>query len=165
MAIAPDPLIDKTQAAFLQGGVSISAASSGAHPFPSLCRVLGCQVAPDRRELTVLVAQSQAAQLLEDVRRSGRLSVVFSQPSTHRTLQIKGEGARIAAASAQDLEAVRHHRDAFVAEVAPLGFAEALLRLLLACEDEDIVAISCMPSAAFDQSPGPRAGSALQARP
>ena len=166
MAIAPAPLIDDTQAAFLQGGVSISAASSGVRPaptFPSLCRVLACEVAADRRRLTVLVSRAQAAQLLQDVGESGRLAVVFSQPSTHRTLQIKGEHAQIGPASARQLDAVRRHRDAFVSEVVPLGFPDSLVRLLLTCDDDDILAISTIPVAVFDQSPGPRAGSMLQA--
>ena len=168
MAIAPasGPLIDDTQAAFLQGGVSMSAASSGARSaqiFPSLCRVLACEVAPDRRRLTVLVSRAQAAQLLRDVGQSGRLAVVFSQPSTHRTLQIKGENAWIGPVSPQQLDAVRRHRDAFVSEVVPLGFPDPLVRLLLTCDDDDIVAISTVPVAVFDQSPGPRAGSMLQA--
>ena len=168
MAIAPDPLIDDIQAAFLQGGVSISAASSGTRPpptFPSLCRVLACEVAPDRRRLTVLVSRAQAAQLLQDVGESGRLAVVFSQPSTHRTLQIKGEGARIGPASDRQLAAVRRHRDAFVSEVVPLGFPDSLVRLLLTCDDDDILAISTIPVAVFDQSPGPRAGRKLQVAP
>lgn len=166
MAIAPAPLIDETQAAFLQGGVSISAASSGAQvasSFPSLCRVFACEVAPDRRRLTVLVSRVQAAALLRDVGESGRLAVVFSQPSTHRTLQIKGEEAQIGPASAQQLNAVRQHRDAFIAEVVPLGFADAPVRLLLTCDDDEIVAISYTPVAVFDQSPGPRAGHMLKA--
>jgi len=166
MASASSPLIDDTQAAFLQGGVSISAASSGARSdqtFPSLCRVLACEVAPDRRRLTVLVSRTQAAQLLQDVGESGRLAVVFSQPSTHRTLQIKGENAWVGPVSPQQLDAVRRHRDAFVSEVVPLGFPDPLVRLLLTCDDDDIVAISIVPVAVFDQSPGPRAGSMLQA--
>lgn len=168
MAIAPDPLIDEVQAAFLQGGVSISAASSGtqaASSFPNLCRVLACEVAPDRRRLTVLVSRPQAAELLRDVGRSGRLAVVFSQPSTHRTLQVKGEDAQIGPASAQQLAAVRQHRDAFAAEVVPLGFADATVRLLLTCDDDEIVAVCCTPVAVFDQSPGPRAGNMLRAAP
>jgi hypothetical protein len=163
MAAAMDPLVDEAQAAFLQRGVSISAASCGAQPFPSLCRVLACRVAPDRRQLTVMVSKTQAAMLLTDVQYGGRLALVCSQPSTHRTIQIKGEDAQLVAPDADDLQAVAVHRDAFVAEIAPLGFAEPLIRLLLTCAEQDIAAIRFTPNAAFDQTPGPRAGAALQA--
>lgn len=163
MSVAPESLIDAAQAAFVQGGVSISAASCGAQPFPSVCRVLGCSVAADRRRLTVMVSRVCAQQLLDDVRHSGRLAVVFSQPSTNRTIQVKGERACTGAPNAHLLEAVRVHGDAFVDEVAQIGFPAALVRSLLHCADDDVVAIEFTPTAAYDQSPGPRAGAPLRA--
>ena len=163
MSIAPESLIDAAQAAFLQGGVSISAASCGAHPFPSVCRVLACSVAEDRRRLTVMVARPHAQELLEDIAHGGRLAVVFSQPSTNRTIQVKGDHARPGAPDALLLDAVRRHCDAFVNEVAPLGFAVPVVRSLLDFPDDDIVSITFTPTAAYDQSPGPRAGEPLRA--
>jgi hypothetical protein len=163
MSVAPEPLIDAAQAAFVQGGVSISAASCGAHPFPSVCRVLACSVAEDRRRLTVLVARPHAQELLEDLAQSSRVAVVFSQPSTNRTIQIKGDHAQLGVPDALLLEAVRIHRDAFVGEVAPLGFPAPLVRSLLECADDEVVAITFTPTAAYDQSPGPRAGAPLKA--
>jgi len=163
MSTVPESFIDAAQAAFMQGGVSISAASCGARPFPGVCRVLACSVAPDRRRLTVMVARSCAQDLLDDVAQSGRIAVVFSQPSTNRTIQIKGDSACLAAPDAHLLDAVRSHRDAFVDEVATLGFTAALVRSLLDFPDEDIVAITFTATAAYDQSPGPRAGAPLKA--
>lgn len=163
MSVLPESIIDAAQAAFMQGGVSISAASCGTHPFPSVCRVLACRVAADRRRLTLLVARPHARELLEDLAHGGRLAVVFSKPSTNRTIQIKGEHAQAGAPDAELLEAVRIHRDAFVGEVAPLGFPPPLVRSLLDCADDDIVAIEFTPTAAYDQSPGPRAGAPLKA--
>jgi hypothetical protein len=163
MSIVPECLIDAAQAAFMQGGVSISAASCGAHPFPSVCRVLACSVSGDRRRLTVMVARACARQLLEDIAQNGRLALVFSQPSTHRTIQIKGGNACAGIPDASLLEAVRSHGDAFVDEVLPLGFPAPLVRSLLHCADGDVVAIALTPTAAYDQSPGPRAGAPLQA--
>jgi hypothetical protein len=163
MSVSPESVVDAAQAAFLQGGVSISAASCGARPFPSVCRVLACCVAEDRSRLIVMVARSCAQELLEDVEHSGRIAVVFSQPSTNRTIQIKGEHARPSAPDTRLLEAVRVHSDAFVNEVVPLGFAAPLVRSLLDFPDHDIVAIAFTLTAAYDQSPGPRAGASLKA--
>jgi hypothetical protein len=101
--------------------------------------------------------------LLDDIGHSGQIAVVFSQPSTHRTIQVKGDHAHVGMPDAGLLEAVRIHRDAFVGEVAPLGFAAPLVRSLLDFPDHDIVAITFTPTAAFDQSPGPRAGAPLRA--
>jgi hypothetical protein len=163
MSIAPESLIDAAQAAFLQSGVSISAASCGARPFPSVCRVLACSIGGDRRRLTVMVARPHAQELLEDIAHGGRLAVVFSQPSTNRTIQVKGDNAEAGVPDARLLEAVRIHCDAFVDEVQLLGFPAPLVRSLLCCADDDIVAIGFTPTAAFDQSPGPRAGAPLRA--
>ena len=163
MSNAPESLIDAAQAAFMQGGVSISAASCGAHPFPSVCRVLACSVAADRRRLTLMVARPHAHELLEDLAHDARLAVVFSQPSTHRTIQVKGDCAQPGMPDAALLDAVRMHRDAFVGEVAPLGFPAPLVASLLQCADDEVVSITFTPTAAFDQSPGPRAGAPLKA--
>ncbi len=163
MSVAPESLIDAAQAAFLQGGVSISAASCGARPFPGVCRVLACSVAADRRRLTLMVARPCARELLEDIAYSGRVAAVFSQPSTNRTIQIKGDHAHAGVPDASMLEAVRVHADAFVEEVRPIGFPAPLVRSLLHCADEDVVAIEFTPTAAYDQSPGPRAGAPLKA--
>ncbi len=163
MSVAPKSVVDAAQAAFMQGGVSISAASCGARPFPSVCRALACSVSEDRRLLTVVVARSCAQELLDDVGHSGRIAVVFSQPSTHRTIQVKGDHARPGMPDASLVEAVRTHSDAFVDEVVPLGFAAPLVRSLLDFPDDDFVAITFIPNAAYDQSPGPRAGAPLQA--
>ena len=163
MSVAPESIVDAAQAAFMQGGVSISAASCGAAPFPGVSRVLACSVAEDRRRLTIMVARSCAQELLDDVGYSGRIAVVFSQPSTHRTIQVKGDHACLAVPDASLVEAVRIHSDAFVDEVVPLGFAAPLVRSLLAFPVDDIVAIVFTPNAAYDQSPGPRAGAPLQA--
>ena len=161
MSVLPEPIIDAAQAAFMQGGVSITAASCGSQPFPSVSRLLACSVADDRRRLSVMVARSCAQELLEDIRHSGRIAIVFSQPSTNRTMQIKGDNAVPGVPDALLLEIVHRHGDAFVNEVAPLGFAPPLVRSLLDFPDDDIVSITFTPNAAYDQSPGPRAGAPL----
>ena len=112
----------------------------------------------------VMNSQTQATQLLADVRRSGAVAAVFSKPSTHRTLQLKGRDAAILDADADDLLAVARYRDAFVAETSALGHPAHLIGAMFDCPDKDIVAISFTPDAAFSQTPGPQAGQALQAQ-
>lgn len=158
------PLFDCDHAAFMQSGVSLHAASCGEDQLPSAARALGCRISDDRLNVRVLVQAPQATELLADVRRNGALAVVFSKPSTHRTLQLKGGDAAPCPADADDLLAVARYRDAFVAETSALGHPAPLIRALLDCADEQIVAISFTPNAAFSQTPGPQAGQALQAQ-
>ena len=93
MTASASPLLDEDNAAFVQSGVSIVAASRGEDLVPSIARVSGCRVSADRRAVSIYLPHSQALELVEDVRASGRIAVVFSRPSTHRTLQLKADDA------------------------------------------------------------------------
>jgi hypothetical protein len=163
MRPAPPPLIDAELAAFMQLGVSITVGSSDAANRPSIARGAGCRVGVDEGTVSIFISQAQAAPLLAHVRETGRLAAVFSQPSTHRTLQLKGAGATVEHAGPRDVAIVARYRDAFVAELAQLDYAEQLIRTLLACPDEDLVALRFTPTEAFSQTPGPNAGRSLQA--
>jgi hypothetical protein len=154
----PPPLLDNESATFIQGGVSIVASSCDARQIPSIGRIAGCRVAPDRRRVTVCLAASQAPQLLADVRACGRIAVVFSRPTTHRSFQLKSDDAIARAPSAAELAVVASQMEAFAAEIALLGLSREQARVLLGCADEDLVAIDFTPNAAFEQTPGPGAG-------
>jgi len=147
----------------MQGGVSISMSSCDADHNPSVCKALGCLVAPDFQSVTIFAAASHSPELMAALAQTGAIAVAFSEPSTHRTLQIKGKDARIAAAEAGDAARVEAYRTAFVRELQPLGFDALPIRTFLACDADDIVRIHFSPCAAFTQTPGPHAGQPLQA--
>jgi hypothetical protein len=159
---APAPLLDEALAAFVQTGVSINAGSRGTGNVPALARANGCRVAEDRRTVTVLLAASKAAALLDAVRATGAIAVVFSEPPTHRTIQLKGTDAVVGAASGEDRAFSQRYVDTFVAVLAGLGYSEPVFRALLWADPDDLVAVTFSPSAAFDQTPGPRAGAPLR---
>jgi hypothetical protein len=157
------PLFDAEHADLMQRGTSLTVAACGHDLRPSVARATGCRVAPDRRNVRVLISARQAAQVLAHVRETGALAAVFSVPSTYITLQLKGTDATVEAATTEDLEAVARYVEAFVAELDPLGYAPELIRTMLTCPKEDIVALSFTPAAAFTQTPGPGAGGKLKA--
>ncbi|TFW34008.1 hypothetical protein [Massilia horti] len=157
----PPPLFDAELAAFMQGGISLNIGSCGPDRRPSVARAFGCRIAADRRQVRMLVSSSHAAQVLAHVRATGVLAAVFSEPSTYRTVQLKGVDATVEPATPEDLAAVAACRAGFVAELEPLGYAPDMVRALLGCPDADIVAVRFTPSAAFSQTPGPDAGRAL----
>jgi hypothetical protein len=161
MATSPTALIGAEQAAFLCGAVGISAATCRPGGLPNIARATGCRVSADRRSVTLLVAATPSAALLDDVRRTGSIAVVFSQPSSHRTFQLKGSDARIVPLEPGDAAVVERYVAAFVAHLAEFGYAEALIQALLACEADDLTAIRFTIEAVFSQTPGPRAGEAL----
>jgi len=161
MAAASAPVLDEEHAAFIQSGISINAASSGPGNVPAVSRALGCRVSADRRRVTVFVATSRSAALLEAIAASRRIAVVFSQPSTHRTIQLKGADAARAGVEDGDWALIERCAEAFGADLAAAGFGEGLAGLLLDAEPADVVAVSFSPSAAFNQTPGPGAGRPL----
>lgn len=160
---APDelPLIDSSHAGFITGGVAISLSSCGADLMPSMARALGCRVSNDRHLVTLLVSKKQAEELLRHVRERGVLAAAFSEPSTHRTIQLKGNDATCASASAADLQLATRYRSLYGHELAQQGFAPELIDALLACPATELASISFSPAAAFAQTPGPNAGQAL----
>src|SRR5262245_30814926 len=92
------PVLDEKWAAFIQTGVAIVASSRDARNTPVLMRAFGCRVSPNRQRLTLVFAASQAQPLLDVIRSTGTIAVVFTQPSTHVSLQIKGGEPALAAA-------------------------------------------------------------------
>lgn len=160
-----EPLIDHSHAAFMQRGISIGVASCTRDAVPTLVRATGCRVGADRRGVTVFVSATQASPVLQCIRENCAVAVVFSEPSTHRTVQLKGRDAQVSGLSEGDLELVTAYRSAFATELAPLGYDESLIRTALSFPPADIVAISFTPSEAYSQTPGPQAGQPLPRNP
>jgi len=155
------PLIDDEHAAFLTAGVSISVGSRNADHFPNLTRGLGCRIADDRSRLAVFVVAEQSRELLDDIRGNGHVAVVFSQPSTHRTVQLKGVDGAIEVLGNGDRQCIDGYRRAFTDELGALGYGSLFVQTLLDGSGSEIVAVSFTPSAAFQQTPGPLAGRPL----
>lgn len=155
------PPLDEANAAFIRCGVMVSVASRDARHVASVARALGCRVAPDRRRVTAFLLASQSEMLLRDLRDTGTIAVVFSQPSTHRTIQLKGTDAEVGPVAAGDTALIDANAAALIDDVAVLGYQEAFGRTFLAYEPHDLVAVTFTPSAAFAQTPGPQAGKRL----
>jgi hypothetical protein len=158
---ATPPLLDPAHAAFIQSGVSIVAASRDRETNPTLVRAIACKVSPDRQRVTVFLSRRQAGTLLADVAASRVLAVVFSQPSTHRTIQLKTVDAAEVALATGDVERMAEHARLVTADLKRLGHGDELLSAYFSYSVEDVAALAFTPSAAFTQTPGPGAGAPL----
>jgi len=154
-------VLDATQAAFIQQRVSISIGARGADNMPSITRGLGVRVSPDRCRVTVLVPAQASRQVLEDLRDNGTIAAVFTRPSTHQTLQLKGRDAEIAAPAPEDRTVCAAWQESFVAELLELGYEERFARGVFAGLTDELVAVRFTPDAVFEQTPGPSAGQQL----
>ncbi|RZL91529.1 MAG: hypothetical protein EOP82_12700 [Variovorax sp.] len=164
MPANPAPrLLTPEHVAMIDKGVSAIVASRNVSHRPSLMRAVGTAISADGTQVTVYLARSQSRRLLLDVAATGQIAVVFSQPLSHRTVQVKAGEAQLRAADASDLPLLQRYMASMEYEIACVGYDARFVRAMLACPLEDVVAIRFTPTAAFDQTPGPRAGSALPA--
>lgn len=161
---APESPLDEELAAFVQGGVSIIAASRDLGNAPTLARVVGCLVSADRRRVTVLLPATQSRRLLQAVRASRTIAAVFSQPTTHRTLQLKGTDATGVPVEGVHLDCLDSYPGRFAPELQALEYTELFARTLVAAARDDVTAVAFTPTQAFTQTPGPLAGEPLRPR-
>lgn len=158
---AAPAVIGPEHAALMRRRVSIIAATRDADRRPHLMRALGCRLASDRRELTLFLSTGACAELLDDLRDNGRIAVVFSEPSTDRSLQLKGEGACVEPPAPGDAALVAHYVECFADEIASLGFDRVLVKTMFRHEPHELVTVRFTPSEAYEQTPGPQAGARI----
>jgi hypothetical protein len=152
--------LDAEHAAFIQGPVSVVVSARDANLLPHVMRGCGCRVARNGRSVTVLVEPSRSGAMLDHIRSNGMVAVVFSQPSTHRTLQLKGADAQVGRAGRTDAATAQRHLAAWVADMQRIGYSAPFARAVRG-EPAEIVAITFTPTAVFEQTPGPAAGRQL----
>jgi hypothetical protein len=150
--------------AMMARGVSVIVASRDLANRPSVMRAVGSLVEEEGRSITVFVSRHQSRQLVQDVAATGHIAVVFSEPSSHRTVQVKATRASLRSAGPADQPALERYLASMEHEIQLVGYAPPLTRAMLAHQLEDVVAIAFSPEQAFDQTPGPRAGEVLGAK-
>jgi len=156
------PVLDEEHAGFIQGGVSVVVATRDAELVPGVTRGCACRVSPDRRRVTVLLEPECAGQVLADIEANGLIAVVFSQPSTHRTIQLKGTDARRTRATIADRQIAARHVEAWVRELTSIGYSSGLARAIHGVADRGLAAVTFTPTAALQQTPAPDAGDTLR---
>lgn len=156
-------LVNEEQASWMQSGVcSIIVASHDSHNRPSLGLAFGCRLSEDRAAVVVFLLEAQSHALLADLRAGRQVSVVFTQSFTTRALQLKAPLAREVPLRASDGAMLDRFAQALTKEWS-LGMPDAFTLALMNREGDTLVAFELTPREAFDQTPGPRAGSLLGA--
>jgi hypothetical protein len=155
-SLLPDDLL-----AMMTRGVSVHVASRDLALRPSVMRALGSSVSADGRSITVFVSRRQSGQLIQDVAATGHLAAVFSEPATHRTVQVKATRATLRDARPDDEPVLARYLASMEHEIQRVGYPPFMTRAMLAHRREDLVAISFEVEQAFDQTPGPKAGAVL----
>src|SRR5215204_2013350 len=98
--------------AMMARGVSVIVASRDAALRPNLMRAVGSRIDEDGRTITVYLARRQSRQLVQDLAATGHIAVVFSEPSTHRSLQLKATRVKMRSADAGDTSVLERYAQA-----------------------------------------------------
>jgi hypothetical protein len=151
--------------AMVAGGVSTIASACDAALRPSLMRAVGSTISADGRLVTIFLARRQSRQLLQNLAATGRIAVVFSQPSTYRTLQVKADRVDVRPMVEADRPLLDRYLAAMEKELVEVGVLPHFTRAMLSYTVDDVVAIAFAPTEAFDQTPGSRAGARIGAEP
>lgn len=150
--------------AFVQSGVSISLSSASETRVAYVTKLQGCRVSSDRRRITVFASCTASADVIRCIAVNRTVTAVFCRAPTDETYQIKGREPRIEALLPGDVPLLLSYRKAFAKEIEHFGFPAQLTDTLFDFPQEDLVAISFEPLAVFDQTPGPKAGAAVEAK-
>ena len=157
------PSLDAQHQAFIQSAVSISAASRAADGTAVLARSHGCALSGASR-VRLVFTTAKAHALLEAIRATGVIAVGYNEPSTHRSIQLKGDDAAVVDATPADAELALRYIGLMATELRPHGYSEEWVRALLFAAPGDLAAVEFTPTRAFAQTPGPRAGTPLEMR-
>lgn len=146
--------------AFLRLGLSIHVGAADGDGRPQLTRALAVRVVDDG-QVELLVPSVPGAGLLSAVADAGQVAAVFCQPTTHRTLQLKGGHAAARPTRAADWPQLPMNRQAFADEIELYGFDEGFCTAWFGVAEDSLHAIVFRPSGAWNQTPGPAAGAPI----
>lgn len=147
--------------AHLAKGVSLRVGSSTPDGQPELHFGHAAWALPDGR-LEVLVRTLQGADLLAAIRATGRVAVSAGLPSTCQVLHVKGVDAEVVPATAEQAEPFAQGFEAWLRQIEAFGADRRQIMAVLG--DLTMAQLSCVrftPLAAWDQTPGPGAGQAI----
>ncbi len=149
----------------LAAGPSHRVGSCAADGKPGVCRALAAESLPDGR-LRVLVARNAGPDVLDAVQATGQVAVVLGLPSTARALHVKGRDADVTPGEPGDQELLGKRFEAFMVQLQPFGFKrEAVANNWYTVQTSGLFRITFTISGAWDQSPGPGAGQAVDLLP
>jgi hypothetical protein len=147
---------------FCQSGISVILGTSDAAGRPLAGRALACRIDETGR-VRILLRRAAQQPLLDAVGGGAALAVTFSRPVNHRAIQLKAASATVIAPAASDAALAEAQTAAFRAELVEVGYTAAFATIYTAFDRHDLAAIEFVPEQAFVQTPGPAAGSQLQA--
>lgn len=142
----------------LAEGVAVVVATRDAQLRPQLGRGWGPSL-PAAALLRLCVDAPERSALRGALNGGREIAVTFAQPSTYRSLQVKGLVSEVGEPTAEQLAIVDRHTGAFGADAELIGVpARMVVRML---DRASLVSVTFTIEEVYDQTPGAAAGDRL----
>ena len=148
-------MISRDLASFLAEGLGIYVGTRNAALEPNGARASAALVDADGSHLTVFVPAVAAERVLADLRANQQIAVSFGRPVDDRACQVKGVFVEARDASEHERDAITKQWAAFLANLETIGIPRAATQ---GWATWPAVAVRLRPTAVFNQTPGPGAG-------
>ena len=125
---------------------------------PEITRGWGPTILHDGHTMDLCVSLSDGAKTLENLRETDDIAVTFHHTSTYKTVQLKGQFLESGELTPRDWEAVDRQRNTLIEQTKVYTHSPGIVTRIFAA---DLVRIRFLVQQAFEQTPGPRAGSTL----
>lgn len=153
VSIAPPALAD-----LIDIGVAVVVATRDADMRPRLGRGWGAEVlAGDALRLCVDAPEGSPLRAALAARRE--IAVTFAQPSTYRSVQVKGMVTATAEPTAEQFASVDRHETSFAADAALVGVPVRMVARML--DRTSLLSVTLTVEAVYNQTPGAKAGDRL----
>lgn len=159
------PVIDESIAAFVRSPVTLVLGARNHEKLASAVYCRGCRIDEKRGTITVFVSRAQGTDVLDNVRAFPSVALVACRPTTLRTLQLKGNDARVEPIGQGDAARVAAYVEMIVDELAQVGDEPEWSRAAFSNNATDLVAVTFTPAIVYVQTPGPSAGEPIEPPP
>jgi hypothetical protein len=143
---------------FLREGLAVIVATCDERLRPEISRGWGPALASDGAALTMCVGAAADSPMRANLERGGTVAATFSLPTTYRTVQLKGLVLDVSDPTDADLQRADEHLAAFTEQVRRIGILASRAPRL---REPALLAVRMEIRERYDQTPGPRAGTAL----
>ena len=143
---------------FMESGVVTLVGTGDANGRPHAAFGWGPRAGEDGVTVDIFLDTLRSERTLANLRANGHIAMTMTHPVTYRALQLKGTFRESAAPDAEDQAWVRRLREAFVAAASLVGDPPSVLRNLWL---DDVVRVTFAVERAYNQTPGPDAGTPL----
>jgi hypothetical protein len=150
--------IDAEMRAFIESDVDNMIATRNARMEPHIGRAWGARVAENGESIEAFIDRAHSQDALADLRENGLLAISWSQPTTNKTIQLKGRCIEMGDPAPADFAWIDRHRKLFTDCLKSIGFPPDMVRAIWS---NHVVRVRLLVEQAFDQTPGPHAGRPL----